>query len=196
MNNELDHLLDKIKVLEEELIEALQKQQVEFRYEIRKQRIYFEKNISLQHRRYAKALWQYLKEAPLRHVATAPIVWSCLLPALLLDLCVSFYQAVCFPIYGIPKVRRRDYLIFDRRYLHYLNLIEKFNCAYCSYFNGLIAYIREIAARTEQYWCPIKHARRIHSLHSRYHNFFNFGDAEAYRKRLKDLRRNFRDLEQ
>ena len=87
------------------------------------------------------------------------------------------YQAVCFPVYGIPKVARKDYLIFDRRYLAYLNGLEKFNCAYCSYANGLIGYVREIASRTEAYWCPIKHARRVVNAHPRYSSFADFGDA-------------------
>jgi hypothetical protein len=30
------------------------------------------------------------------------------------------------------------------------------NCVYCGYFNGLIAYVQEIAARTEQFWLPHK----------------------------------------
>jgi len=40
------------------------------------------------------------------------------------------------------------------------------------YENGLAGYFREIAARTEQYWCPIKHARRIKAAHGRYPRFF------------------------
>lgn len=75
---------------------------------------------------------------------------------------------ICFPVDGIPKVKRDQYVIFDRQSLRYLNVIEKLNCTYCSYFNGLIVYVQEIAARTEQYWCPIKHARRIVAMRSRY----------------------------
>jgi hypothetical protein len=52
----------------------------------------------------------------------------------------------------------------------------------------LFAYIREVAARTEQYWCPIKHARRIVSAHERYHGFADYGDAEAYHGELEALR--------
>jgi hypothetical protein len=37
------------------------------------------------------------------------------------DRAVTIYQSVCFPIYRIRKVRRRDYLIFDRGRLAYLN---------------------------------------------------------------------------
>ncbi len=30
------------------------------------------------------------------------------------------FQGICFPVYGIPKVRRADYLIFDRGRLQYV----------------------------------------------------------------------------
>jgi hypothetical protein len=96
--------------------------------------------------------------------------------------------AGCFPVYGIPRVRRRDYLAFDRGQLAYLNAIEKLNCAYCSYANGLLAYVREIASRTEEYWCPIKHARRVLGVHPRYGRFVDYGDGDAYRHDLERLR--------
>jgi len=96
---------------------------------------------------------------------------------------------VCFPIYGISRVHRRAYFAIDRRQLAYLNGIEKINCTFCSYANGFIAYTREVAARTEQYWCPIKHARAIRAPHARYQLFFDYGDAEGYRHQLGALRR-------
>lgn len=137
----------------------------------------------------------YFRDSPIKSIVSAPIIWSCILPALIMDLIVSLYHAVCFPIYGIPKVKRSNYIVFDRQYLQYLNIIEKINCAYCSYFNGLIAYIQEIAARTEQYWCPIKHARRISALHSRYQKFLSYGDAEVYRTQIEIVRKDFKDLQ-
>lgn len=142
-------------------------------------------------RRQKVGLWRYLRGARLAVLLTAPIIYSGWVAFLLLDLFVSVYQAVCFPIYGIPKVRRADYLVFDRGDLPYLNIIEKFNCFYCSYGNGLMAYGREIAARTEQYWCPIKHARRIKAAHERYPRFFEYGDGESYQKGLERLRREY-----
>ena len=120
---------------------------------------------------------------------TAPIVYLCWLPFIVLDLFVTLCQAVCFPVWRIPKVKRSDYLFFDRADLPCLNAIERFNCFYCSYANGIAAYAREVAARTEQYWCPIKHARRIVAAHDRYPLFFEHGDAEAYRQGLERLRR-------
>ena len=56
--------------------------------------------------------------------SSAPIIYSVALPFLLLDLWVTLYQWICFPIYGIPYVRRSDYVALDRRKLGYLNGIE------------------------------------------------------------------------
>jgi hypothetical protein len=112
-----------------------------------------------------------------------------------MDLVTTVYQAVCFPVYQIPKVQRSDYIVIDRHALHYLNVFEKLNCVYCGYFNGLIAYVQEIAARTEQYWCPIKHARKINIIHSRYKKFADYGDCKEFRKNVEKIRRDFEDLE-
>jgi len=128
-------------------------------------------------------------------VLTAPVLYACVVPFVLLDAFSSLYQAVCFPVYGIPKVRRRDHFVYDRARLPYLNALERLNCYYCSYANGVAAYVREIAARTEQHWCPIQHARHPQSPHSRYGRFLGFGDAREYRERLEEVRRDFRDIE-
>jgi hypothetical protein len=119
---------------------------------------------------------------------TSPVIYMMIIPLLLLDIFVTVYQAVCFPVYGIEKVRRGDHFIFDRHHLAYLNVLQKLNCAYCSYANGLIAYVREIAGRTEQYWCPIKHARRLLGAHANYVRFVDYGDGEGFQKQLPDLR--------
>lgn len=195
MTAKLEALLDKMKALEIEIVEELQKQQEIFHYEILKHRIHFEKDIIIRHQLLIKEITRFIFDAPLKHILSAPFIWMCFVPFLLLDFFVSFYQLVCFPIYCIPKVNRHDYIVFDRQYLNYLNIIEKFNCAYCSYANGLIAYIQEIAARTEQFWCPVKHARHIKSLHSRYYKFISYGDAEAYRNKIQISRHDFKDLE-
>ncbi|MFA6051487.1 MAG: hypothetical protein WC762_02750 [Methylobacter sp.] len=194
MPTQLEVLLDKMKALEIELVEELQKQQEEFSYEIRKRRVYFEENVIIRHKEYAKQLFSYITDAPLKHIISTPFIWICIVPVALMDITISLYQAICFPLYGIPKVKRQDYIVFDRQYLHYLNLIEKINCAYCSYVNGLFGYLQEIAGRTEQFWCPIKHARRIKSLHSRYQKFIDYGDAESYRSKVEVARRDFKDL--
>ncbi len=195
MATQLEILLDKIKILENELVDELQKQEEEFSFEIRKRKVHFEENTIIKHKEYTKRLFNYIKDAPIKHILSTPFIWACIIPVVFLDITVSVCQWVCFPLYGIPKVKRQDYIVFDRQYLNYLNIVEKINCAYCSYVNGLIAYVQEIAGRTEQFWCPIKHARRIKTLHSRYQKFMNYGDAKTYRAEIGTVRHNFKDLE-
>jgi len=141
-----------------------------------------------QQRRFKAGLLRYLFGAELRHVVSIPFIFALVAPMVLLDIAVSVYQWICFPLYRIKIVRRRDMWAFDRTHLAYLNLLEKINCAYCSYGNGLAAYFTEIASRTEQYWCPIKHSRRILHAHNRYSSFVDYGDAENFRKELQGLR--------
>jgi hypothetical protein len=147
-----------------------------------------------EHRRLRKSSWKHLRSTQLLVILSSPLIYVCAVPFLLLDLAVAVYQAVCFPIYGIPKVRRQDYLIFDRGRLAYLNAIEKVACIYCSYANGVLAYIREIAARTEQHFCPIRHAHPIVRPHSRYDHFLPYGDAQAYRARSEAVACDYGDL--
>ncbi|ODU59554.1 MAG: hypothetical protein ABS99_03535, partial [Acetobacteraceae bacterium SCN 69-10] len=115
---------------------------------------------------------------------TAPVIYSLIVPLMLTDLFVTLYQAICFPVYGIPKVRRSDYVVIDRHRLGYLNAIEKLNCVYCGYSNGVLAYASELASRTEQHFCPIKHATPVAGAHRRYARFAAYADAQGYRDRV------------
>jgi len=187
MNPHIAVLIEKIQALEFELEAELAQRRAELRVGMEKGRVFFEKEILRRHRELRTRLWRYMLNAHPLVVLTAPVIYSLIVPLVLLDLFVTIYQAICFPVYGIPKARRRDYLVFDRSHLAYLNMLEKLNCAYCSYANGLIAYVREIAGRTEQYWCPIKHARRVIGAHPRYALFEDYGDAEGYRKWLEQF---------
>jgi hypothetical protein len=148
----------------------------------------------IEHRLHKISSWKHLRSTELMVILSSPLIYACALPFLLLDISVAVYQFVCFPIYGIPKVRRGDYLIFDRGRLAYLNTIEKVGCIYCSYVNGLLAMITEIAARTEQHFCPIKHAYASTKTHSRYSKFLPYGDARAYREQSDGVARAFDDL--
>lgn len=192
----LQELVEQIRKLEKELYTELQKKQDEFYYQVKGRRVYFEEATRRYHKTLVTKLHTYLGEAKLLNILTIPFIWGCLFPALVLDLLVTIFHRLCFPIYKIPRVKRSDYIVIDRQALTYLNGIEKLNCLYCGYFNGLIGYIQEIAARTEQYWCPIKHARRQASLHSRYGKFLEYGDAEGFRQKLNEVRHDFRDLEE
>ena len=185
MNNRLEELLARIHTLQDELEEEYRKR----REELGRKREALAGEFLRQQRRYKVNLLRFLAHSHPLVLLTSPLIYLGWIPFLLMDAFVTLYQAICFPVYRIPKVRRRDYLVFDRAGLPYLNLLEKFNCFYCSYGNGIAAYTREVAARTEQYWCPIKHARRVVNAHDRYPEFFEYGDAETFRAGLERLRR-------
>src|SRR5579859_2239730 len=171
MNDKLNLLLSQIRQLEAELVEEGRKKEAAFSYHIRARRVQFTEAAKKGHKRLQVSWHRYLLNSRFLVVITSPVIWMCVIPIALTDLVAAIYQAICFPIYGIPKVRRRDYLAFDRHRLTYLNFIEKFNCEYCAYANGVLAYVTEIAARTEQHWCPIKHAGCVKCVHSRYKKF-------------------------
>lgn len=188
MNERISTLIQGIKSLEAELEVELARRRIELNFVVREGTVRFEQVIIARHRAMKMGLTRYvLKSRPLM-VLSAPLIYSLIVPFALLDAFVSLYQAVCFQVYGVARVRRRDYFVFDRGHLGYLNAIEKLNCLYCSYANGLIGYVREIASRTEQYWCPIKHARRVIAAHAHYASFVDYGDAEAYQRELPGLR--------
>ena len=188
MNDHIRQLLDQMTTLEDELRTALHEQQMPMYFQIKGKRVEFEKSIRQAHRRLKKGFFRWLVTDRPQNLITGPIIYGMAIPLIMLDLCVSFYQAACFPIYKIAKVRRADYIVLDRQHLEYLNFIEKFHCTYCAYGAGLIAYICEIIARTEQYFCPIKHARKMLGTHSRYAHFLDYGEAANYEAKLEEFR--------
>lgn len=188
MDERIQHLLNQIHSLEGELKSALHEREIPLFYEIKGKRIEFEQTVKTAHRKLKVGLVQWLLNSRPQNFLTAPFIYALIVPFLLLDLFVTVYQAVCFPIYRIGKVKRSDYIVMDRWHLEYLNAIEKIHCIYCEYANGLIAYVAEIAARTEQYWCPIKHAHKVLGTHARYQHFLGYGDAENYPEKLKNIR--------
>ncbi len=194
-NSDVGHILQRMRQLEAELDAAFEKARSELRLRIERNRVVFEEHVLKRHREFKTGLIDYVRGARLSVVVTAPVIYALIVPIAVLDVFVTAYQAICFRAYGIQRVRRRDYLVFDRQSLGYLNALEKLNCAYCSYANGVFAFVREVGARTEQYWCPIKHARRLVAPHARYADFVAFGDAQSYHAELERLRSQLAALE-
>ncbi|WP_422059329.1 hypothetical protein [Sphingopyxis sp.] len=189
----MKELATEIVRLQAELDREIEQRRRALGWSIKQRMIRFEEGIVAQQRELRISVTRLLKQASPATIITAPIIYSMIVPLALLDAWASVFQAICFRAYGIPRVNRSDYIAIDRGRLAYLNWIEALNCAYCGYGNGVIAYVREISSRTEQYWCPIKHAMRISHPHKRYYEFLEFGDAEGYRARLESFRDGLRD---
>jgi hypothetical protein len=193
MNENIRRLLDQMATLDDDLRKAIQEQEASASAQFRGKRAEFETSIRDTHRRLKQGFFHWLVTNRPQNLITGPIIYSMIIPMLILDLCLSFYQATCFPIYKIAKVRRKDYIVYDRQQLQYLNFIEKFHCTYCAYGNGLMAYVTEIVARTEEYFCPIKHAKKVLGVHARYSRFMSYGEAEDYANKLEKIRQQMAD---
>jgi hypothetical protein len=188
VNDKVRELVDRIAALEQELALELHAQGERLHYRLAGKRVEFSQAVADAQRRLRMGLGAWLLRSRPRNLLSVPFIYGMIVPLAILDACVSCYQLICFPLYGIPRVRRGDYFAIDRHRLPYLNAIEKLHCAYCSYANGLLAYAREITARTEQYWCPIKHARPLPGQHGRYPSFLDYGDPADYHARVEGLR--------
>jgi hypothetical protein len=188
MKDRINEILAQMAALEDELRSVVHAQESRMFFQIKGKRITFEHTVKTAHRKLKNNFFRWLVTNRPQNLITGPIIYSMVLPLMLLDLCVSFYQWSCFPIYGITKVRRSDYIVFDRHHLEFLDFIEKFHCTYCEYGNGLMGYMSEILARTEEYFCPIKHARKVLGTHARYPRFLDYGDAADYEARLEAFR--------
>jgi hypothetical protein len=188
MSNRIRQILDQMAALEAELQTAVEERESRLRYQLEGRRITFETLIREAHRKARMGLFHWFLTVRPQNYLTAPIIYGMIAPLALFDLCISFYQLTCFPIYGVARVKRGDYIVFDHQYLAYLNIIEKVDCLYCSYAVGLLGYAHEITARTEQYFCPIKHARKMLNAHAHYAQFMDYGDADDFHARLEKLR--------
>jgi hypothetical protein len=107
-------IADEIRTLEKELRQEIQRIRINS-FEIREQAIHFKDEVVTRHRTQALSLLTYLRRAKMKHIICLPIIWSCLLPAIVMDAVVSLYQMLCFSLFGIPKVKRSDHVVFDRR---------------------------------------------------------------------------------
>lgn len=133
------------------------------------------------------------RERFLKHILSAPFIYSVFFWFVILDVLVEIYHRICFPLYWLSLVDRNKYIKFDRHKLPYLTPLQKFNCAYCSYGNWLINYIKEIVAQTETYWCWIQSQKDPNFIPPEHHkNFLPYWDEKAffekYWKKSKDCK--------
>jgi hypothetical protein len=179
-DHRLDQLRARLRAARTALDDEIDARRKAIRYRVEGARIIFEDDVLAAHRAARENLADFLRRTRPLVVLTAPVIYALIVPLALLDLCVTLYQAICFPVYGIPRVRRGDHIAIDRHHLAYLDALQKLNCIFCGYGNGVLSYAREIASRTEAYWCPIKHARRVADPHDRTAGFSDYGDPKGF----------------
>ncbi|MCH8518705.1 hypothetical protein LAT59_03005 [Candidatus Gracilibacteria bacterium] len=184
----IQKLLQDIQDKKNELASEYEKLSDRFRekydFSFEKGRVRFSKKAKEYQKRFKTPLGIYVIPRSYRHILSIPFIYGMIIPTVILDIFLFIYQQTALRLYGIPLVKRRDYIIFERKHLSYLNMIQKINCLYCSYVNGLFQYAVEVAGRTEKYWCPIKSARRKAGIHSWEEYFADFGDPEGFKKQF------------
>ena len=122
----------------------------------------------------------------LRHLSSVPFIYALIFPLIFLDLVKEIYHSICFPLYGLQKNKRSEYIRIDRHKLSYLNPFQKINCAYCGYANGLLNYAVKIAGDTEHYWCGIQHMKEDGFKEPKHHqDFLEYGNHEQLKEQLK-----------
>lgn len=164
MKSRITQLLQEIQERKAELFKEYEKLMQKYDFSFEKGKIKFSQKAQQYQDKFRipsyKYFTKYLSVQDYKHILSMPFIYGMIIPAVILDIFLFIYQQTAIRLYGIPLVKRSEYIVFDRKHLSYLNMIQKINCLYCSYVNGLFSYAVEVAGRTEKYWCPIKAARR------------------------------------
>ncbi|MFH1649940.1 MAG: hypothetical protein ABIA93_05300 [Candidatus Woesearchaeota archaeon] len=123
------------------------------------------------------------KERRFKHFISIPIIYSVFIAIVILDIWTEIYHRICFPLYGLPYVKRRNYILIDRHKLKYLSFGRKIACIYCGYANGVAHYLTEIAGQTEKYWCGIMHHKKKGFIAPEHHaSFLRYNDKKQFEK--------------
>jgi hypothetical protein len=146
MKSTIKDILEKIESLNNDLRDEYDRLAEKYGFALQRRKVVFLDEIQKRHKSLKLPSWRFpLTWMNLRQIIAIPFILGMIIPAIFLDICITLYHAIAFPLYGIPYVKRSEYIIYERRFLKYLNWIHKIQCLYCSYVNGLFAYAVEIA---------------------------------------------------
>jgi len=192
MKEKINDILNDIKIKKEEIKKDYERLFKNFKekywFNIIWNKIVWPKEKIKELRKYKKSILDSIFSARVREILSIPFIYVMIVPAIFLDLLLFIYQNTALRLYKIPLVKRRDYIVFDRQKLPYLNLIQKIDCMYCSYFNWIMQFAVEVAWRTEKYWCPIKHAKKKYGEHNWEIYFAPYGDVEDFKNTFHSLK--------
>ncbi len=194
MKSKIESLLKDIRQKKEELFLEYSKLKQKYWYVIEQGRVRFEEEMRKRNKIYKISIFESIFSAQVREILSMPFIYVMIIPAIILDIFLFVYQQTALRLYKIPLVKRNDYIVFDRKQLDYLNIIQKINCLYCSYVNWLFSYAVEIAWRTEKYWCPIKAANKKKWGHDWEEYFADYWDPENFFKVMRNLK-DFKEIE-
>jgi len=195
MRDKIRQLLIDIRNKKEELKKEYSKIKEKYGFKLRWWKVIWNEEKKKELKKYKKSILSSIFTTGFREILSIPFIYAMILPAFVLDICLFIYQQTALRLYGIPLVKRSDYIVFDRKKLPYLNFLQKINCIYCSYFNWLMQYAVEVAWRTEKYWCPIKHAKKKYWEHNWEIYFADYWDAQWFKKTFCNVKEFYKKEE-
>ncbi len=193
MKSTIQEILAKIESLDNDLREEYARLAEKYGFEFRRRRVVFLEEFRKKNKSFRLPSWKYMIPTDIRHFLSIPFIYGMIIPTVILDIFLTVYQWTAFSLYRIPKVKRSEYIVYERRFLDYLNWVQKINCLYCSYVNGVFAYAVEIGGRTERYWCPIKSANKPKFSHGWYKDFADYGSPEEWNAKFLEQEKAFKD---
>lgn len=196
MSSKINQILNDIRKKKEDLLVEYENLKLKYGFVIEKWKIIFNSETKAKNRLLKKSILESIFSARVREVLSVPFIYAMIIPSVFLHIFLWIYQQTALRLYGIPLVKIKDYIVFDRKELDYLNVIQKFNCMYCSYVNWLYSYWVEIAGRTEKYWCPIKHAKKMKGWHDWQEYFADYGSPEDFKKCFTNTKEFYKKEEQ
>lgn len=186
MNQSIKQIIEKINALNKQLLEKYNQLAEKYGFSFFGKKVIFPKEVKQKNKLFKIPAWKYIIPKNFRHVLAMPFIYMMFAPVVIIDFFLTLYHVVAFLLYRIPKVNRKDFIVYDRQFLDYLNWVQKINCLYCTYVNGLFAYAVEIGARTERYWCPIKAAYKLKFHHGWYSEFADYVNPEEWKAKFND----------
>lgn len=108
-------------------------------------------------------------QSPFRIGFGAWLLYLALPAVALIDLVAAFSNNIIFPLVGISKIKRKDYVRpFSRIKLLEASIWYKIGCVYCSYANGVAYYFQLTTMKLEFLYCPWKQKDKTKISHHRF----------------------------
>ncbi|MFZ2189915.1 MAG: hypothetical protein WAV48_03990, partial [Candidatus Magasanikiibacteriota bacterium] len=120
MNQSIKQIVDKINSLNKQLSDKYNQLAEKYGFYFSGRKVVFLKEIKRINKSFKIPVWKYVVPQNIRHLLSMPFIYMMIIPAFILDFFLTLYHMVAFPLFHIPKVNRKDFIVYDRQFLDYL----------------------------------------------------------------------------
>ncbi|HEY5075847.1 MAG TPA: hypothetical protein VII34_14240 [Pyrinomonadaceae bacterium] len=106
MKQRIAGIVGRVHKLESELEVEFARRRLELAFIVKGRAVQFEGRVLRRHRELKTRLSHYSLRARPLLIFAAPVIYSLIIPFVVLDLFIFVYQLIWFPVVGIPSVRR------------------------------------------------------------------------------------------